>query len=127
MEKLSEEQKKEYNISKELVENVYEDNLLATKVYEYLTLNVDTSTEETEVRHMVLRYIMLPKTYENKSGETVFYSDEEIAARKSRIEAVKAAIKNTKFIKVTGAKIHCLQRILNVIRQSIKMISCVRS
>ncbi|MBO4420886.1 MAG: hypothetical protein J5783_03595 [Lachnospiraceae bacterium] len=92
MEKLSEEQKKEYNISKELVENVYEDNLLATKVYEYLTLNVDTSTEETEVRHMLLRYIMLPKTYENKSGETVFYSDEEIAARKSRIEAVKAAI-----------------------------------
>lgn len=92
MEKLTEEQQKEYGITKDMVENVYEDNLLATKVYEYLTLNVDTSTEETEVRHMVLRYIMLPKTYENKSGETVFYSDEEILSRKSRIEAVKSAL-----------------------------------
>lgn len=92
MEKLTEEQQKEFSITKDTVEKVYADNLLATKVYEYLTLNVDTYTDETEVRHMVLRYIMLPKTYENRSGETVFYSDEEIAAEKSRIEAVKAAL-----------------------------------
>lgn len=92
MEKLTAEQQKEFGITKDMVEKVYSDNLLATKVYEYLTLNVDTSTDETEVRHMILRYIMLPKTYENRSGETVFYSDEEIAAEKSRIEAVKAAL-----------------------------------
>ena len=97
MEKLDEEQQKKYNITKALVEQVYEDNLLATKVYEYLTLNVDTTTDEKDVRFMVLRYIMLPKTYENKSGDQVFYSDEEIATRKAIMESIKSATeKNTK-------------------------------
>ena len=94
LEKLTEEQKETYGINKNIVENVYADNLLATKVFEYLTLNVDTSTEETEVRHMILRYIMLPKTYENRSGEPVFYDDAEIARRKSLIEQVKVACDN---------------------------------
>ena len=91
MERLDEEQQKKYNITKDLVEKVYADNLLATKVYEYLTLNVDTTTDEKDVRHMVLRYIMLPKTYENKSGDKVFYSDDEIAARKAVMESIKSA------------------------------------
>jgi len=89
MERLDAGTIKKYGITEELVEKVYSDNLLATKVYEHLTLNVDTNTDETEVRHMVLQYIMLPKSYETREGETAVYSDEEMQVKKAKLEAVK--------------------------------------
>lgn len=87
MSKLTEEQKREYGITRDLVRSVYEDNLLAMKVYEDLTLNIDTTTAEDEVRHMVLQYIMINKDYEDASGEFVKYPNEEIASMKADAEA----------------------------------------
>ena len=96
MEKLNESALAEkYGITLELVEKVYSDNLLATKVYEHLILNVSTETEETEVRHMVLQYMMYPKSYETREGETVYRSDEEIGNIKRKFESIKAALANT--------------------------------
>ena len=89
LDKLSESDKKELGITAEVVEKVYSDNLLATKVYENLTLNVDTNTEETEVRHMVLNYIMQPKTYEDKEGNTCLYSNEEIEISRAGLESIR--------------------------------------
>ena len=79
---LTKELKEKYEITKEVVEQVYTDNKLATKVYEQLILNVDTETDEAEVRHMVLDFIMFSKSYENREGETVFYTDEEIERKR---------------------------------------------
>ena len=100
LDKLSETEKNEYGITEELVEKVYSDNLLATKVYENLTLNVDTSTEETEVRHMVLNYIMQPKTYEDKEGNTCFYEDSEIAANRTGLESIREKASASKEIHI---------------------------
>ena len=89
MEKLTPALQKEYGITEDIVEKVYSDNMLSMKVYEHLTLNVDTETDEKEVRHMQLRYIMYPKSYENREGETVFHTDEEIASKKHALLEIR--------------------------------------
>ncbi len=89
LEKLTEEEMKEYGIDRETVEKVYTDNYLATKVYEHLTLNVNTETDETDVRHMILRYIMLPKTYEDREGNTCRYSKEEMDIKRETLEIMR--------------------------------------
>ena len=91
LEKLTDDEKKEYSITQEIVERVYSDNFIANEVYEYLTLNVDTTTDEYEVRHMSLSYIMQPKTYEDREGTTVFYSDAEIENMRAELESIRAA------------------------------------
>ena len=92
LEKLSTDLQEKYSINKEAVEKVYTDNMLATKVYENLILNVDTSADDEEVRHMDLRYIMFPKVYENRSGETVFHTDEEIAQKRAEFNDVREKV-----------------------------------
>lgn len=93
--RLTEEQKKQYGITRDLVRSVYEDNLLAMKVYEDLTLNIDTTTSDEEVRHMVLQYVMILKDYEDESGEFVKYAPEEIERIRTEAEEyLRAAADN---------------------------------
>jgi len=96
LEKLSEKEKEDYGITKEKVEKVFTDNLLATKVYEYLILNVDTEVDETEVRHMDLSYIVKPKTYEDRDGNTCFYTDEEINKKRNELEEIRKKASQSK-------------------------------
>jgi len=93
---LSGEQKERYGITPEIVKGIYTDNILAMKVYENLTLNIDTEIPDIEVRHMVLEYISILKDYENEDGEIVEYTEEELAVIKADAEAyLAAAIANT--------------------------------
>ena len=92
LESLNSNQKETYGITKEVVQKVYSDNLLATKVYEHLTLNVSTETEETEVRHMVLQYMMYSKSYETREGDTVFRTDEEVEKKRNELESIKKRV-----------------------------------
>lgn len=87
--RLSSELQSEYRISENDIRKVLTDNLLALKVYENLTLNISTDTDEKEVRHMVLQYVMIPKTYENKSGDTEFYSDSELDVLRTRLRNLR--------------------------------------
>ena len=43
-----------YGITRDLVWGIYADNLLATKIYESLTLNINTDVSDEEARHPVL-------------------------------------------------------------------------
>lgn len=104
MEQLSSSLMKKYGITEELVNKVYSDNMLATKVYEHLTLNVDTETDEKEVRHMQLRYIMYSKSYENREGETVFHSDEEITLKRNELISIKDKISNSDTLTLKDAE-----------------------
>lgn len=76
-EKLGTENAERYGITKDIIYTVYRDNLLASRVYEQLTLNVDTHIPEEEVRHMVLQYVYVPKFYEGTDEEKIYYSEEE--------------------------------------------------
>lgn len=95
MNKLSKAQIKEYDITPELVRSIYEDNLLAMKVYENLTLNIDTHIPEEDVRHMVLEYIMVLKDYEDESGEFVRYGEDELSTIRNDMEAFLTQLKET--------------------------------
>lgn len=81
MDKLTPAMIEKYGIKEDDVRAVYADNKLALKVYEYLTLNVDTSTTEKQVRNIILEYVPILKYYEGTDGEIVMYSDEEIEER----------------------------------------------
>lgn len=88
---LSSEMKNKYGITQDIVKAIYTDNVLAMKVYENLTLNIDTNIPDEEVRHMVLEYISVLKDFENDDGEFVTYTDEELAKIKADAEEYLAA------------------------------------
>ena len=86
MERLTSQQKEKYGISREVVHDVYCDNMLALKVYEHLTLNMDEDIPDEEVRHMVIEYICANKYYEDGDDETVIYSEEELEGIRHEME-----------------------------------------
>ncbi len=85
--KLTPDQMRKYCITPEIVKGIYADNILAMKVYENLTLNMDTNIPDSEVRHMVLEYCMVNKSYENEDGEFVDYTDEELARIRADLQS----------------------------------------
>ncbi len=91
MSRLSTAQKEEYGITEDIVKKIYRDNMLAMKVYENLTLNIDTDIPDEEVRHMVLEYIPILKDHELDNGEIVDYTPEELALIKADAEQYLAA------------------------------------
>ncbi len=88
---LSPEMKNKYGITQDIVKAIYTDNVLAMKVYENLTLNIDTNIPDLEVRHMVLEYISVLKYYENDDEDAIYYTDEELAEIKAGLEEYLAA------------------------------------
>ena len=90
---LSSEMKNKYGITQDIVKAIYTDNVLAMKVYENLTLNIDTNIPDVDVRHMVLDYISVLKYYENDDEDAVSYTDEELAQIKADAEEYLAAAK----------------------------------
>ena len=74
-------------INEELIRKTYADNQLATKVYEYLTLNVDTSIPEDDVRFMILQYVTFLKYKTDQEGEHIELTEEELEAVKAEADA----------------------------------------
>lgn len=85
-----------YGISHDLVWGIYADNLLATKIYESLTLNVDTDVSDEEARHPVLWYIFIAKYALAEDGTHVALDEEglqDVRERAGRVaEEAKEAI-----------------------------------
>ena len=73
---LSEELKKQENITKDVVETVYREYLLANKVYEYITEAADMEISDDEARTVTVQEIYL-KTWKVKDGEKVSMSETE--------------------------------------------------
>ena len=92
--RLSDDECEQYGINAEVLKTVYSDNILARKVYERITLNIDTHTEETEVRHMVLQYVTVPKFNENASGEPEALTEEETRVLRTRFDNFKEYLDN---------------------------------
>lgn len=75
-----------YGITRELVEGIYTDNLLATKIYESLTLNVDTDVSDEEARHPVLWYLFVAKYGIAEDGSHTELTEEELQKVRERAE-----------------------------------------
>lgn len=82
-----------YGISRDLVWGIYADNLLATKIYESLTLNVDTDVSDEEARHPVLWYIFIAKYALAEDGTHVALDEEGLQNVRERAERVAGEAK----------------------------------
>lgn len=84
-----------YGITRELVWEIYADNLLATKIYESLTLNVDMDVSDEEARHPVLWYLFVAKYALAADGTHVALDSEGLEKVREHAEELAAAAKET--------------------------------
>ncbi|MCQ2423013.1 MAG: peptidyl-prolyl cis-trans isomerase [Lachnospiraceae bacterium] len=73
---ITEETAKRYGITEELVRSIYSDNILAKKVYETVTLNVDARPDENATRRSDFYYLFKTKVYKDNEGNPVTVSGE---------------------------------------------------
>ncbi len=73
-----------YGFNKETVKGIYKDNLLANKIYESLTLNVDTEVSDEEARQMQFWYILVAKYGYDEEGNRLEYTEEQLEEVKKR-------------------------------------------
>jgi foldase protein PrsA len=66
-----------YHISEELLQKVYEDNLLANKVFENLTINVDTNVPDAGAKQITVQDILIYGTGFDDKGNIVPFTAEE--------------------------------------------------
>lgn len=91
----TEDQLKYYDVEVDTVKKIYMDNVLANKVFESLTLNVDTDISDEEARQVVLQYILIANHSYDEEGNRIEFSEEQMEdARKKaawlREEAITA-------------------------------------
>jgi foldase protein PrsA len=94
----NDESMKYYEVNQEVVRQIYKDNMLSNKVFESLTLNVDTQVSEEESRQAVFQYILVGKYGYDQEGNRYEYSEEQLAEAKIRAEELhKQALTTTDF------------------------------
>lgn len=64
-----------YNITDDIIKQMYVDNLTATKVYENITLWVDTNVSDEEARQVSVQYIYLKNYTISEDGSHTEYSE----------------------------------------------------
>lgn len=84
---------KQYRITRELLEMVYEDNLLANKMFENRTINVDTNVSDVEAKQITVQDILIYGVEFDEAGNRLELSKEE---KKSALNKVKVLLKDAK-------------------------------
>lgn len=93
-----EEKMKYYQVDQEIVRQIYKDNMLSNKVFESLTLNVDTQVTDEEARQAVYQYILVGKYGYDETGNRYDYTEEQLANAKARAEELYTqALESTNF------------------------------
>lgn len=90
---LAEKDISRYLITEELLQQIYADNLLAEKVFETLTINVDTNVPDIEANQITVQHILIYNGNYDSEGNKVEYSEEE---REEAYEKVKSLLTQAK-------------------------------
>lgn len=91
----NEESLKYYSVNQDIVRQIYKDQMLANKVFESLTLNVDTQVTDDEARQAVLQYILVAKYGYDQEGNSFEYNEEQLAEAKERAEELYTLAQTT--------------------------------
>lgn len=67
-----------YDVNRDVIRTIYKDNVLANKVFESLTLNVDTNVSDEEARQAVFDYILVGKYGYDEDGNRYEYTQEQL-------------------------------------------------
>lgn len=92
---LTQADKDKYLITQELLKQVYEDNLLANKVFETLTINVDTDVSDDEAKQVTVQQILIYSTSIDQNGNRVPLSAEDKDAAYQKVQSLLTQAKTT--------------------------------
>lgn len=94
-ESLSQEEIDQYLITKELLAQVYADNLLASKLFEMETINVDNNVPEAAAKQITVQDIVVYSSHFDLKGNKVTLSEEEKADAYEKIQNLAEQVKET--------------------------------
>jgi len=78
-----------YNLTEALIKQIYRNNTLALKVYESVTLSVDTDIADDAARQMRIQYIFKDKYSEGEDGERVLLTEEDLTALRTKVQELR--------------------------------------
>lgn len=84
-----------YLITRQLLERIYADNLLAEKMFETLTINVDTNVSEMDARQITVQHILIYSTELDDAGNRIPMSLEDKEAAYIKATALLEKAKTT--------------------------------
>lgn len=94
-EKLPEQEKSNYMITLELLSQMYEDNLLADKVFEKETIDINTDVSDEEAKQITVQNIYLKNYNLDSSGHKVALSPEDGQAALTKAQSLLQQAKET--------------------------------
>lgn len=90
---LSDKDVDQYHITEELLQQVYADNILAEKVFETITIDVDTNVSDLEAKQITVQHISIYNTDFDVAGNKIPLSVEE---RQKAFEKVNSLYQQAK-------------------------------
>jgi foldase protein PrsA len=92
---LTDEDISKYLVTEKLLQQVYADNLLAEKVFETLTINVDTEVPDLEAKQITVQHILINSVDYDAEGNKIALSAEEKEAAFDKVKALFEQAKDT--------------------------------
>ena len=74
---VSKEDKEAYSLTEELMASIYEEHILAEKVYEVTTNEINTNISDDEAKQMTVQYLVVMTNGVDKNGNKVKMTKEE--------------------------------------------------
>lgn len=97
--RLSKEEKKQSGLTEDLLTSIYSENILANKVFEISTNDVDTNISDDEAKQITVQYLMVMTKGTDKNGNTVDMTAEERKQAKAKAkDLLKQAKDATNFL-----------------------------
>lgn len=78
-----------YNLTEALIAQVYRNNILAMKVYESITLSVDTDISDDEARQMKVQYILKDKYTEAADGSRKLLEGDALSELRAKVQELR--------------------------------------
>ena len=88
METVTAEDALEYGLTKELMASIYEDHILAQKVFEISTNEVNTNIPDEEAKQVTVQYLMVMTKGTDKNGQEVDMTKEEKKQAKKKAKSL---------------------------------------
>lgn len=92
---LTQEDKDKYLVTEEVLRQVYADNLLANKVFENKTINVDTNVSDQDAKQITVQDILIYSTDFDEKGNKVPFTAEEKEAAYEKVQSLYEQAKTT--------------------------------
>lgn len=80
-----------YGITKEMIQNIYTENLLAEKIYETVTLRADTDVADDEARQVKVLQIYIQTSGYDEEGKQLNLTEGQLEEKKNKAEELYAS------------------------------------